>query len=707
MRRSRLCALALAGVAAASAGRACVSGLPWELFSNRKEVREATPLNSFAWEASHLVPAPKLPVPLPPGIADSYNQQRTTAEALGLTVGQQAAVQAMRSEQRLSWALLDAEGLPESVRLYTAGAVAFTHWNPAFAAESFRAVLALPFAEAAPRAVWAAYMLGRLAAQQGDPAGASAFFTQTRALAEQGAPDLLGLARASLGDEARVHLDVGEIPQAVTLYAKQATAGSDEGVQSLRMVAEDFMAHPERLADAVRDPLTQRLLVVHALALAGDYLHSVHIGGTIGWVAPDGFFPPDDLDTDPLRALFDAIWRSGVTVAGADRLAALAYQLGDYQAAKSLATTSGTALAVWVQAKLALQAGDNAAGGRLLAQALHVSAQAGDAGSLEPSSADLLHGEAATWALGRGDFIQAMAVLWPAAQAYWGDAAYLAERVLTTDELKAFVDANAAKPEPPADSGRIVPVNQVRSLLARRLMRDGRYDEAPAYFDHIDKSAPDTAADAIAFARASRQSRNAFCALDRARTGWAVALLLRRQGMELTGMETTPDGEEWDGRYSFGYGPGLDELERQPAGLSVPDELVRYQASRAEPDLRFHYRYLAADQAVQAAAELPPRSQAYAAILCQASHWMLSSHADEKAAAIYRRYVSTGAVVPFATHFGHGCPEPDFAAVSATRQKLASLQVRDVIHRHKQAIAAGTALLLAAVAASTVWARRR
>ena len=86
---------------------------------------------------------------------------------------------------------------------------------------------------------------------------------------------------------------------------------------------------------------------------------------------------------------------------------------------------------------------------------------------------------------------------------------------------------------------------------------------------------------------------------------------------------------------------------------------------------------------------------------------MPSSHANEKAAAINRRYVSMGAVVPFATHFGHGCPEPNFAAASATRQKLISQQARDAIHRHEWSMAAGTALLLAAAIGSTAWGHSR
>ena len=74
---------------------------------------------------------------------------------------------------------------------------------------------------------------------------------------------------------------------------------------------------------------------------------------------------------------------------------------------------------------------------------------------------------------------------------YWADVADVAERVLTVDELKGFVDKHAPapttplKPVNPDDYGgqQITPEVQLRELLARRLMRAGRAAEAQAYFD--------------------------------------------------------------------------------------------------------------------------------------------------------------------------------------------------------------------------------
>ncbi len=621
---------------------------------------------------------------------ESYDVQRQGAEQRGLSATQLVALAAMRAAPDAQAASSAGGDLPDAIRLYTAGAVAFAHGDTGSASTYFAAVLALPPGKAASRSVWAAYMLGRISAKAGDAPAAALDFRKTRDLAANGGADPLRLATASLGDEARLRLDAADMPGAVALYAEQAAARSSEAVQSLRMVAEGIMANPDRLAAAVHDRLTQRLLVVHALALTGDYLHALHTGGTEYEIGDDGFFPPDDTTRDSrtasLQKLFDAIRASGVTVAGTDRLAALAYELADFTSAKALAQSSDTPLALWIQAKVALENDDEEEGAKLMARALRATAQLQATGSLEPSSVGLLHGEASVWDLGRSDFSQAMSVLWPVANTYWGDVAYLAERVLTTDELKAFVDTHASRPEPPpAQAYQIDPVDELRGLLARRLMRDARYQEALGYFDHVKKDDPDIRADAAAFAAALDRARTAFWAVDRAQAGWVAATLLRNRGMEMMGTETSPDNAGFEGgalRAGYGPGPGGPSAQQQYAGASGQNELVRYDASRAAPDLRYHYRYLAADQAVAASAELPPRTQAFAAMLCTASNWMFSSGATEKARAIYRLYLKAGAVVPFATHFGHACPAPRFEDVTKTQVKLIWTTIRDVTHRH-------------------------
>ena len=57
---------------------------------------------------------------------------------------------------------------------------------------------------------------------------------------------------------------------------------------------------------------------------------------------------------------------------------------------------------------------------------------------------------------------------------------------------------------------------------------------------------------------------------------------------------------------------------------------------------------------------MPQRSQAYAATLCWAARYAIASGDQDKADAIYRRYVANGAYQAWARDFGQICPAPDF-----------------------------------------------
>ncbi len=709
MRRTRVAFLGIGAACAAVAARACFPGAPWELLTDRQATLQAPPVNSFAWEVVRLVPAPA-DGPKPVEALDQPPaDQRQAAEKSDLDAQQFAMVGAMRQSMDAQVAFETGDSLPDAVRAYTAGAVAFNKGAWAQAAPYFRAVLAMPPAQSATRAVWAQFMLGRTLAKLGQVDQAEAAFAQTRAMVAKGAPDSLGLADASLGETALLQLHAGDTAGAVRNYATQAALGSDSGTQSLRMVAESLVRHPETLPKALTDPLTQRLVVDYALGLSGNYLAAPHLGSGRADMTFDTSSPPDAVGEDTPKALFAAVIGAHAPVAQADRLAALAYRVGDFKAAQTLADQAQSPLSVWVRAKLALRsAKDPKVAPALFAQALRL-ARGGAAGtSLEPTSIDLLQGENSVFLLSRGDFKQAMAVLWPVASLYWGDTAYLAERVLTTDELKAFVDAQV--PPGPAkahDFYNTDPVFGVRALLARRLMRDGRYDEALRYFDAGTADSPSLAPKAAAYAQELQRARGAFWASDRANAAWRAALLMRESGMELSGTEESPDQASVGGQLADWLGPGQDgPFTKTNAAWATQDEHVRYGASAARPDLRWHYRYVAADLAAEAADNLPARSQAYAAVLCTAASWMESSHAQDRARALYRRYVATGAVVSFAKHFGRDCPAPDFAKAKAAQRKYQIARTRDFVHTHKAALGVGGLAGLAAIG-SLAWVRRR
>lgn len=531
------------------------------------------------------------------------------------------------------------------------------------AAARFEALLKLDARAARPRAAWAAFSLGRVRRELREPDAAVAAFRLARKRVAQGAPDPLQLATASLGEEARVELERGAVAHAVALYDEQAASGgadADVAVQSLQQVAAQVY-RSTRYDDAVADPAVRRLLVTWLLGL----------GET-----PDEATRDDDAATSGPATVppsvggrmdrwLEAIGRVGAKhgpLQDADRIAALAYHAGRYPAATRFAAQSHSPLALWIQAKLALRAGHPERAASLYAQAVDAMAESSQARAATLDAGRLM-AENGTILLVRGDFTQSLALWWSVGDRYWLDLAYVAERVVTTDELKAFVDAHApaGTPVPPRefsdelDSHAAYPTDQLRDLLARRLMRDRRVDEAMAYFHEPAKHWPEphVRAQALAYRQAMSEARAAVRPAERARHTFMAARLVRADGLDLFGYELAPDAAAMRGNFEF--------QEQLPA--IGPDataaEVQRVHATLAAPPGRFHYRNQAAQLADKAADDLPPRSQAYAAVLCHAVGWTRDRQ-PAMAQALYKRYVRKGAAFPWASHFGSDCPEPDF-----------------------------------------------
>jgi tetratricopeptide (TPR) repeat protein len=790
-------ALAAIGVA-----WACGPDFPNQLLLDRARTLKATPVNSFAYEAEHLrTPGDELKAKETDPGADAGNKPSLDT---GLPAAQLAILKQMASAADGDEAYALGKDLPEAIRLYAAAAVDYRQpcvsqgENAASpdqptcarphpqrldqAEKRFSAVLALPADQRKPRAVAAAYMLGEIGLRQfadcvdckPDDLARTVHgaFAEARASALQGSPDPQGLAVASYGEEARVFLRgdsmvndgsadgnfcrwqgfiVGSacpatIPahnyaKAMGLYAEQAARDSDSGVQSLRHLAGYAFGHPELLSGLIVDPLAQRVLVAYALAYSNDDSNAS---------AADA----DDTNVighDRLAALVDAIDQHGLDhVEGADRLAALAYRSGRYDLATTLSARQSSPLSSWVQAKLALRKGDLAAAAKAYADAVRAFPAQGEATGIDRDGADLLPGEQGTLSLARGEYTQSLEQLWPHADVWWGDVAYVAERVLTVDELKHFVDtrvpASTEKMSPPDEDaasyaytdGQVGRSTALRELLARRLMREGRYQDAFGYFrepqpEVAPKPASSVATDggdeepqrnrvwAQQYAKAMGRGRSAWTDIGKAEAIYQAATVARRHGMEILGYENAPDDYVVDGMYQGPFGP--DKADVGPyLGQGEHD---RFVASAPKPARRFHYRYVAVDEASHAADLLPPRSQAFAAVLCKASGWMQQGPPDyndnfqnygepkpaampermRRADALYRRYVAKGAYVAWAGDFGQQCQEPDFDRARALLRHQRITHARHLVRRYLPYEAAVLAVLV--LLGAGAWFRRR
>lgn len=549
-----------------------------------------------------------------------------------------------------------APALPREFHLYGAGARAWHDKRTDEALERWRELLALPAAERHHRTVWARYMIGR-ALWENDGDAACAAFQKVRQDVAGGFADSQGLAVASLGWEARVVLRRADYGGAMRLYFEQLAAGDPSAAPSLQMAARGLVGADEvltaepgtNLSDLSRSPLP---------AVAADpFLRGI----VTAWFASRGG-PHTAWSAQAARQFrrwLDALPKDRrLRPDEADRWAWAAYQNGQWENAAAFAklAPADAPAAEWVRAMLLLRDGDLGRAAGHLAQAAKAfpedpALSAGlflgneDTGSSAnaDAAAAQLGGVRAVLALQRSQFTEALRLFLQAG--HWADSSYVAERVLTLDELTAFARAET---KPGATLGHpswrgyggndlAAVAGGLRHLLARRLVRAGRFDEAREFFPGDFTAIYDEYVSAV---RAGHQRD--LPKPERAAALWRAAQLARRHGMEIQGTELGPDYSIWDGNFewpeiaatrernhTYGYNSGGKTL----AGLGPQPRATYDEQDRARkvvpPTRRFHYRQRAAELAFLAATLLPDDDEQTALILNTAGRWIASRYPDD------------------------------------------------------------------------------
>lgn len=679
---------------------ACGPDFPMRLLDNRGQSLAELPEGNFRFEVSRLGQAiAGLKVvndTLHSGDPAEYSEQREYAEQGGLTAQQQELVKRLRGLTDARQVETQGASLPRELVLYTAGAVAFNTGDHGLAVDYFRNVLALPADQRGLRSTWAAYSLGRALFAMSADADAAAdllaqarqAFEQARQLSIDGFSDPLELGVASLGEEARVARAAGDWNSAIELYAAQNRHGSGVGYTSLKLLVADLVAMPEAQLNALLEGKPVQQLITASLI------------SRLNWSFGDQ--PPAE---QKMIKLLQASTRGSLD--NADRLAAMNYQQGDYASARTFLEHAGDGgLAWWLRAKLAMRDGDKVAAAAAYAKAAQAFPQNESWGerrtpdwafeTLEPKCR--VEGESAILALQRGDYLQAFDQLYRSKDIYWFDAATVAERVLTVDELKQYVDAQV--PAPPAltqeDRDNYVPLSvaaKLRNLLGRRLLREERYDEAVTYFDSdtLQKKAR-------WYGELRHEAESKWWPSKRAFAYFNAATLARFDGMELLGYEMSPDYATFGGNYS------LESTELKVGPLVAEEEVKRQQVSTAQPDQRYHYRYVANALASQAADHLPHTSQAFAAVLCAATGW---NPGQAEKTAFYQRYVKEGPYVDWAVFFGERCPYPNFQDADKRYVTQALSPLRATLRPYKKWLEAAGVVAFTAVALVLINRRKR
>lgn len=548
--------------------------------------------------------------------ADSFNGNATAAEA---------------SKPATPVTMQVVNGLPPEFADYFEGFVAWHHpasRDTRAARIHWERLLARPETDRQFKSTWAAFMLGK-SWEKDDPAKAIDYFKQVRQLAQQGFHDTLGLAAASLGLEARVYLRQTNYEAAIEMYLEQMASGDPTATNSLAAAAElALTSGPESLRSLAKNSRTQKVITASLISRRfNEFVSNAN---------------PESAPESPTANWLKAAEEAGIKdMDSAEALALAAYRVNDMDvASRWIKRAPASPLTQWLQAKLLLRAGNLPKASALLARIASLFPVV-HAGTNAPAPVDRkdtltmgrnpyfplsaerqVHGELGVLRLARGEYSQALDSLLNAG--FWMDAAYVAERVLTLEELQAYVDRfwPPATAEQVADEQarlggtEICPTTlreQIRYLLARRLTRELHGDRAREYYPAAWLGAFDQL---VASLRSGWDE--AAPSSERAQSLFQAALITRTNGMELLGTEVAPDWHCHLGAYEEGV-TGEDRGSNALAHVLRPskDELRRHSEHHTDPELRFHYRYQAAALAWEAARLLPDNADRTAFVLWQ------------------------------------------------------------------------------------------
>jgi len=535
-------------------------------------------------------------------------------------------------------------GLPLEFELYARGALAYHRGERDSARECWLRLMDLSEDQRRRRATWAAFMIGT-SLLDASPDSVAHWCQTTRDLASQGFPDPLGLAAASLGLEARAALRMGRPVEAIRLYAEGLASGDSSAVQSLRIAATRLIdsGTDSSLKEAAQDSVVARIVSAHLAATLRPYEFRC-------WESAQRWVAATEASDGPCRA--------------SDRLALVAYRCGRADLAQKWLDQGGTEtfLGKWLRVKLLLREGRlGEAAGLLDALCRESTPDTRSEWIKESDWATVLYrhrrgaypdaalGELGVLRLAQGRYAEALDAFLPSR--YWLDAAYVADRVFTVDELRAYVDEHVPDNAPATGSLRWVPfVGDVRYTLARRLARLGRWAEAVPYFPVPARQLADRCGQLVLRGEDVTISRR-----ERARSLMAVALTLRTKGIELIGTEFAPD---WKVLGGGGYSLGDEPCRKPPAdtpsievasphllgygarscsrslgvawGIVPPteDEYARCMRHGPRIQRRWHYVFEAADLAWRAAALMPSNDDETAQMLCTAGTWLKNVDVD-------------------------------------------------------------------------------
>lgn len=477
------------------------------------------------------------------------------------------------------WSKLD-KNVPVEFSLYLDGARSYYRGNFAEAQKQWTNLLALPKEERLNKSVWAAFMIGK-SSLNAQKESSIKNFELTRSLAKEGYKDPLDLAGDSYGWQALAELELKRYAESIEHYLQAKDAASLELV--CNKVSEE---KAETIKKLVKDATARKVLLAWTVSRAVYYSFS------------DDWAPSDELKKFLSHYLSALESLKNVPVSEADRIAWIYYNMGDFKNARRWVelTKYTTPLSKLIDARLLLRAGDIDGALSKLHDVVPSFEQSPDKGMFyyEDIVSDA-NSQIGVLKMARKDYLSALETLLRGK--YWEDIAYVAEKVLTTDELARFIDEHVNDPslKIPVDfhswyyissknwvkrdpssleyygdelkaEGKRTTGEALAFLLARRYARSGDWEKALKYYPKKESVARavittvsyDTVYENIDPGQKMKELRdqliqannNANDARLRAKAYYEAGIIMRKYGMEIMGTELEPDSYVTKGQFS-------------------------------------------------------------------------------------------------------------------------------------------------------------
>lgn len=471
------------------------------------------------------------------------------------------------------WAL----GVPEEFALYLQGALVYFSNDFEGAIRNWKELLELPEEERKFKSTWAAFMIGKAYLNIYNQVDAVEFFEKTRQLAEQGFKDSLNLRRESIGWQALAELEQGDFVSSVLYYAMVLD------LESLRRVMDKiYSGENDVFNQIVKDDVSRDIVIAWTAANASLW--------------NDYYFDSKGIEAkryEKFGKLIDGI-KKDKKFFNADRMAWLFYNRGEIERAKKWLqyAQNDSLLAKWIDAKITLREGDINLALKKLQDLLPYFEKTQDSLSFcEQNWVDSckyfgsefvkkeIHSEIGVLKLRKEEYVQALDNL--VYGRFWEDVAYLAENVLTVDELKRYLnDRGPQYTWPELEYAKAASLKEKTTyydglvyLLARRLGRMGNWDKAIKYMPDLfevtwHRRKPSGEGYLIhsyerekinvkdltrkLYKYLTQAINQSLSNRDRANNYYEAALIMRNYGMEIVGTELDPDWFVDDGQFMHG-----------------------------------------------------------------------------------------------------------------------------------------------------------